>query len=108
METLSTIKQQILAAYPKNAIVSQAIKVALDHKETPPLNMKQGQWKLYNGLLSKDEQLYIPDNTDIKRRIVALHYNTLAVGHPGYYNTLVAISRIYYWPNIGCFIANYI
>lgn len=41
-------------------------------------------------------------------RIKTLYHDTPGAGHPGRYNILAAVSRTYYWLNIGRFIANYV
>ena len=84
------------------------LNAIIDPKTTPPLNTKRTQWREIRQLLIKDDRIYVPENDEIKRRIVSVHHDTPAAEHPGQYNTMVAVAKMYYWPNMGRFIANYI
>jgi transposase InsO family protein len=56
---------------------------------------------LFNG------QIYVPDNLDLQRRIIAQHHDSIVAGHPGCWKTLELISRSYWWPNMSRMIGRY-
>ena len=52
--------------------------------------------------------LYVPDNEELQREIIHIHYDHPAAGHPGRAATYELISRNYWWPNIRKVIARYL
>jgi len=57
---------------------------------------------LYDGLI------YIPDNTDLRLRILRDHHDAQAAGHPGHTRTLELVSRNFYWPQQRRYVHRYV
>ena len=52
--------------------------------------------------------MYIPDDVNLRRRIVVEHYDTPVAGHPGALATTRSVRLSYYWPGMAAFIRNYV
>jgi len=50
------------------------------------------------GVLIYDGLIWIPDNDELRLRILRNHHDAQAVGHPGRTRTLELVSRTFYWP----------
>src|SRR5580704_19485894 len=45
---------------------------------------------------------------DLRCRIVEQHHDSQVAGHPGRWKTLELVSRNYWWPQMSCYIGNYV
>jgi len=89
-------------------------------KEEPIARAAQELWKLSTPSLRSAEWLecdsllyyccyiYVPDTSDLRRRIVSLCHNTKVAGHPGRFKTLELVSRSYWWPNMSWYLGMYV
>ena len=50
-----------------------------------------------NDIIYYDKKIYIPDNIDLKVRIISEHHDTQTVSHVGFAKTYELIYRNYYW-----------
>lgn len=60
------------------------------------------------GLLEVGGLVYIPDDIDLRRRIISSRHSHPAAGHPGQAATFELISRDFWWPSMRNTIARYI
>lgn len=58
-------------------------------------------------MLYKD-RIYVPDNAELRRKIVHRYHDTEAAGHPGMLGTLELLRRDYYWPGMTNFVKEYV
>jgi hypothetical protein len=61
-----------------------------------------------DGLLTFRGKIYVPNDRDLRRRIVAQHHDTAIAGHPGRWKTLELVSRNYWWPQMSRYIGIYV
>jgi transposase InsO family protein len=72
------------------------------------------KYTVVNGLLFyqtlEDEcpRLVIPDNEDLKNRVIFENHDVLTAGHPGYYKTYLAAQKKYYWPRMSKYVQRYV
>jgi transposase InsO family protein len=64
-------------------------------------------WSEADGLLLFRGKIYIPQDADLRRDIVALHHDTPVAGHPGRWKTMELVSRNYWWPRMTQYIGQY-
>ena len=57
-----------------------------------------GLYEENNGVLLYDGLIWIPDNDDLRQRILRDYHDAQATGHPGCARTLELVSRSFYWP----------
>jgi hypothetical protein len=80
--------------------------------------LRNGEWKdsrialglcqEEEGLLTYEGLLWIPDDNQLRLRLLYDHHNALVAGHPGRAKTLELISRNYYWPYQRQYVSRYI
>jgi len=79
----------ILTALPSNSSIS-------NHLLYP-----EGRWSKDDArFLRFDNRMYVPDNANLRLRVLQYHHNHVLVGHLGQNKTLELIQRHYTWPNI--------
>ncbi len=61
-----------------------------------------------DGLIYKDGKIYIPNNNDIKTRILHESHDTSISGHIGTAKTNEIISRQFYWPRMSIDVSTYV
>jgi hypothetical protein len=57
-------------------------------------------WTIRNGLLLFENRLVLPDNDDLKIRLLSEVHNQISVAHPGQSKTLKLVHDRYYWPHL--------
>jgi hypothetical protein len=60
--------------------------------------VKSTEWSESEGLLMFRSKIYVPNDRDLRRRIVEQHHDTCIAGHAGHFKTLALVSRNYWWP----------
>jgi hypothetical protein len=69
--------------------------------------IKSAEWSESDGLLMFHSKIYVPNDRDLRRRIVEQHHNTRIAGHAGHFKTLELVSRNYWWPQMSHYIGIY-
>jgi len=86
---LNQLYSDILATLSLNTSIS-------DH-----LLYLEGHWlKDSTGFLRLDNRMYVPDNTNLRLRVLQYYHDHVLAGHLGQNKTLELIRRHYTWPNI--------
>ena len=65
-------------------------------------------WAVENGILHYKGYIYVPNDTQLRRDIVARYHDALTAGHPGENKTIELVSRNYWWPRMGQFVRDYV
>jgi hypothetical protein len=68
---------------------------------------RTAEWTIENGVLLFRGKIYVPNDPDLRRRIVAQHHDSKIAGHPGRWKTLELVTRTYWWPNMSKYIGQY-
>jgi len=71
-------------------------------------SVKSAEWSLSNGLLYFQGKIYVPDTSDIRRRIVMLSHDSRLACHSGRWKTLELVSRNYWWPQMSRYVRRYV
>jgi hypothetical protein len=53
-------------------------------------------------------KVYVPNNAQLRRKIVSLHHDSTIAGHPGRWKTMELITHNYWWPGMTKFVVEYI
>src|ERR1700723_1644801 len=53
-------------------------------------------------------KVYVPNNIELRRKIVSLHHDTTIAGHPGRWKTMELITHNCWWPGMTKFVTEYI
>lgn len=73
-----------------------------------PKSIKLKDCKVSKGLLIRENQLWIPNNEDLRLRVIKEIHDRLVIGHPGVERTQNITRRHYYWPHMCDTIKRYI
>ena len=71
------------------------------HLDFHPANDHQPQW-------FKDRQIAVPPKIELRRKIMWCYHNDPIAGHPGRDETIQAMKRKYWWPNMNQWIESYV
>jgi hypothetical protein len=70
--------------------------------------VKSAEWLESDGLLMFRGKIYVPNDKDLRRRIIEQHHDTHIAGHAGCFKTLELIACNYWWPQMSRYIGIYI
>jgi hypothetical protein len=70
--------------------------------------VKSAEWSENEGLLMFCGKIYVPNDRDLRCRIVEQHHNTHIARHAGRFETLKLVSHNYWWPQMSCYIGIYV
>jgi hypothetical protein len=69
--------------------------------------IKSAEWSESDGLLMFHGKIYVPNDRDLRCRIVEQHHDTRIAGHGGHFKTLELIACNYWWPQMSRYISIY-
>jgi len=69
---------------------------------------RSAEWRVDAGLLYFRGKLIVPQDKDLRRRILEQHHDTKVAGHAGRFKTLELISRNYWWPQLSRHVGRYV
>uniref|UniRef100_A0A0W0F7D8 Reverse transcriptase-rnase h-integrase n=1 Tax=Moniliophthora roreri TaxID=221103 RepID=A0A0W0F7D8_MONRR len=84
-----------------------ALEQLLD-QGVPPIKSALSDWKIDGDLLFFKERVYVPNDLELRQRVVQSIHNTLGVGHPGQWNTIKQVQRDFWWPGMAKFIRSFV
>jgi hypothetical protein len=70
--------------------------------------VKSAEWLESDGLLMFHGKIYVPNDRDLRHRIVEQHHDMCIARHAGCFKTLELVSRNYWWPQMSCYIGTYV
>lgn len=65
-------------------------------------------WKHDNGITTWHNRIWVPDNNDLRAKIIEANHDNLTAGHPGRFRTMELIQRDYWWPSISRDVQRYV
>jgi hypothetical protein len=94
----------------KNSVQEESIaKPARElRKDKGRGTVKSMEWSESEGLLMFHGKIYVPNDRDLRRRIIEQHHDTRIAGHAGRFKTLELISCNYWWPQMSRYISTYV
>jgi len=69
--------------------------------------LKDKEWEIENGIVTKEEKIYIPEG-ELRGEIIRLHHDTLVGGHGGRWKTAELVTRNYWWPEVTKEVGRYV
>ena len=76
-------------------------------KESGGRSLRSSEWSLQDHLLCFRGKIYVPDDPELRRRIVSQHHDSRIAGHAGRWKTLELVSRNYWWPQMSRYVGQY-
>jgi len=83
-------------------------RVTQELRKSSTRSLRSAEWLERDSLLYYRGCIYIPNTSDLRRRIVSLCHDTKVAGHLGCFKTLELVSRSYWWPNMSRYIGMYV
>lgn len=71
-------------------------------------DLHEGEWSEEDGVVLHCGKVYVPLDPQLQHDIVKGHHNSPVTGHPGQWKTYKLISRNYWWPGLGRYVAKYV
>ncbi|POM59606.1 Pol protein [Phytophthora palmivora] len=105
--TKMTVAQSAKQMYSRKKVLLWLVKSLNDDKKIPRYSIDDGVLYYQTG---EDEvlRLYIPDDEDLKNRIICENHDSVSAEHPGFYKTYLAVLQKYYWPKMMKYIQRYV
>ena len=108
MSTLSTKHNQDIGEAIKTDQLAQEVFEYLKNGTKRHPVVPLGECTVSDGLLLVNKLVYVPNKTELFRRILKECHDHLAAGHPGRAATYELVSRNYWWPKMRQTVAKYI
>jgi hypothetical protein len=82
-------------------------KAVQELRKSSARSLRSSEWSEREGLLYYRGKIYVPNTSDLRRRIVSLCHDSKIVGHPGRFKTLELVSRNHWWPSMSRYVGIY-
>jgi len=105
------LRQALVAATAEDSFAQTALKT-LDSPPDPAtdsvlLASPDANFSFNDGLLFHFGKMYIP-TIELRTKILEMHHDSPAAGHPGRQKTFELVSRHYWWPELRAFVNDYV
>ncbi|KAH0604613.1 uncharacterized protein H6S33_006281 [Morchella sextelata] len=107
-EGASTVEELFSKAYQVDNFPNKILAIlrnGIRHSNNislPECTDDNNGWLLYRGML------YVPDDNDLRLRLLKEHHDKPSTGHSGRAKTLELLNREYYWPQMRKYVDQYI
>ena len=78
----------------------EVIKVVKEMKKAGVKTLRDEEWQIEEGLVLKEERVYIPKDEKLRVEIIQLHHDTPIAGHEGQWKMVELVTRNYWWPEV--------
>ena len=78
----------------------EVIKTVEEIKKAGVKMLRDEEWQIEEGLVLKEERVYVPKNEKLRVEIIWLHHDTPIAGHGGQWKTVELVTRNYWWPGV--------
>ena len=78
----------------------EVIKVVEEMKKVEVKTLRDEEWQIEEGLVSKEGRVYVPKDEKVRVEIIRLHHDMPIAGHGGQWKTVELVTRNYWWPGV--------
>jgi hypothetical protein len=93
-----SLRSEIVKAYANDPVCRKILERPNAHKE----------FTVENELIYKQRRMYVPNDINIKKRILYEHHDAPTAGHVGVTKTIKSVSRLFYWPKMHQEVKHYV
>jgi hypothetical protein len=93
------LRDQIQTLSSNDDFIKGIIK-CLKERSTPLLRTALSDWTLDDGIILFKDKVFVPNNKDIRRSIIAKTHESPVSGHPGHLKTFYLSKERFYWPGM--------
>jgi len=99
----------ILSAIRKSKALDESVVKAVEElRNSSTKYLRSDEWSVEQDLILFRGMVYISNDDNIRRKLVALHHDSPVAGHPGRWKTTELVMRNYWWPGMTKYIAAYV
>ena len=62
--------------------------------------LRDEEWQIEEGLVLKEERVYVLKDEKLRVEIIWLHHDMLIAKHGGQWKTVELVTRNYWWPEV--------
>jgi len=78
----------------------EVIKAVEKMKKVGVKMLRDKEWREEDGLMLKEEKVYVPKDEALRAEIIRLHHDTPMGGHGGQWKTVEMVTRNFWWPGV--------
>jgi len=78
----------------------KVIKAVEEMKKAGVKMLRDEEWREEDGLMLKEEKVYVPKDEALRVEIIRLHYDMLMGEHRGQWKTAEMVTRNFWWPGV--------
>jgi len=71
----------------------EVVKAVEEIKQAEIRMLRDKEWRGMNGIIYKEEKVYVPKDDELRAEIIKLHHNTLVERHRGQWKTVELVTR---------------
>jgi len=79
---------------------NEVVKVVEEMKKAGIKMLRDKEWQEKDGLLLKEEKMYVPKDKALRIEVIRLHHDTPVGGHGGQWKTTELVTRNFWWPRV--------
>ena len=98
------LRERIREAQGKD---KQVVKAVEKLKKSGIKSIKDKEWSVEDGLILKEEKIYMPEGA-LRVEVIRRHHNTTVGGHGGRWKMTELVERNYWWPGMMKEVAKYV
>ena len=87
---------------------NEVVKAIKEMKWIGVKMLRNKEWREVDGVMYKEEKIYMPKDDKLKAEIVRLYYNTPVGGHEGQQKTVELVTRNFWWLEVTKEIKQYV
>ena len=100
-----------LTIHEEDDIMASINAVSNNHESTVEKELRKENpafKELPNGIVTFNNQIYVPINKKLRRDIMIAHHNGILAGHRGQHATVDLVKKAYWWPGMRGDISSYV
>src|SRR5881394_4664334 len=106
---MGDLLEELREAQGEDESLTTLIDSTRNKDNLPPSVRKQfDRYSWEDGLLKYDNRIYVPEDKDIRLRVLSAHHDSPVGGHQGQVRTLELVSTEYYWPGMKAQVNRYV
>jgi len=78
----------------------EVVKAVEEMKQAGVKMLRDEEWREVDGIIYKEEKVYVPKNEKLRAEIIRLHHDTLIGGHGGQWKIVELVTRNFWWPGV--------
>jgi len=78
----------------------EVVKVVEEMKRAGVKMLRDEEWREVDGIIYKEEKVYVPKDKKLRAEIIRLHHDTPIEGHGGQWKIVELVTRNFWWPGV--------